>query len=169
MLSGHDAHDVVYHGYRQQPFGQIVAVESAAGERIGTLPHIPQHSPSGLNWGYAGAGPCDTARSLLIDVLGPDAICPACRGAGRVIYVAEGDGYRAVPFDPACRQRPRRGWPCECSSGYKHLPYGAFVGQFVIHWGDEWLMSRASILAWLTRQARARQDGVDARDPGSPA
>jgi hypothetical protein len=30
------------------------------------------------------------------------------------------------------------GWPCKCSGGYKHLPYGGFADQFVSQWDDEW-------------------------------
>jgi len=153
MQARQDARGVVYRGYRRQPFEQVIVVESEDGELIGAIQHVPQHSHTGMNWGYAGAGPRDTARSLLIDVLGSDAICPVCKGTRRVVYVAEGDGYRAEPFDPARHPCSKRGWPCGCSGGYKHLPVGAFADQFVIHWGDEWVMSRASILAWLARQA----------------
>ena len=55
-----------------------------------------------MNWGYAGSGPDDTARSLLIEVLGEDAICPVCAGTGRVVYVGDdAEGMpRAEPFDP---------------------------------------------------------------------
>jgi hypothetical protein len=148
---------VIYHGHRRHPFECVVTVESADGELIGVLPHIPLHSPTGMNWGYAGAGPRDTARSLLIDALGPDAICPVCQGTCRVTYVAEGDGYRAVPFSPARCPRSRHGWRCTCSGGYKHLPYGAFADQFVTHWGDEWAITAASILAWLAGHAQASE------------
>jgi hypothetical protein len=29
------------------------------------LPHVALHSPTGMNWGYAGSGPADTALSIL--------------------------------------------------------------------------------------------------------
>jgi len=31
------------------------------------LPHIIQHSPTGMEWGYGGSGPADLALSLLVD------------------------------------------------------------------------------------------------------
>ena len=61
-------------------------VETADGQHIGTPPHTVRHSPSGMNWGYRGSGPCDTALSLLLAALGDDAICPLCQGSDRVIY-----------------------------------------------------------------------------------
>lgn len=33
------------------------------------LIHQVKHSPTGLEWGYAGSGPADTARSILLYVL----------------------------------------------------------------------------------------------------
>jgi hypothetical protein len=38
---------------------------------------------------YAGSGETDTARSLLVEILGDDAACPLCAGAGRVLYVRD--------------------------------------------------------------------------------
>lgn len=167
MQRQHDASDVIYHGCRGPYFERVVAVESADGELIAVLPHLPSHSPTGMNWGYAGAGPCDTARSLLIDVLGPDAICPACQGTGRVTYLTEGDGYRPEPVDPQRHPQSRRGWPCGCSGGYKHLPYGAFADQFVSQWDDEWAISRTIVLAWLaahTQQNNAASPAANEPD-----
>jgi len=36
------------------------------------LPHIPAHSPTGFNCGYAGSGPSDLALALLVHHLGED-------------------------------------------------------------------------------------------------
>lgn len=49
---------------------------------LGPLPHIVKHSPTGFSWGYAGSGPSELARCLLIDHLGPGAVCPDCKGTG---------------------------------------------------------------------------------------
>ena len=91
--------EVVYHGYREHGEEPVVVIESPAGERIGLLRHVVRHSPSGMNWGYRGSGPCDTARSLLLAALGDEAACPACQGSGRVVYVADGETYRPEPHD----------------------------------------------------------------------
>jgi Family of unknown function (DUF6166) len=36
------------------------------------LRHVVKHSPMGMNWGYGGSGPADTALSLLVDALNLD-------------------------------------------------------------------------------------------------
>ncbi len=36
------------------------------------LKHIVRHSPTGLEFGYGGSGPADTALSILTDLLGPE-------------------------------------------------------------------------------------------------
>jgi hypothetical protein len=131
--------------------GSEIAIEDEYGHRVGTVRHLVQSSPTGLNWGYAGSGSADAARSLLIEVLGEDAICPSCAGTGRVVYVgndAEGNP-QPEPFDPRRHPWTRTGWPCECNEGYRPLPVPQFMSEYVIHWGKEWTMSRDSILEWL--------------------
>jgi Family of unknown function (DUF6166) len=153
--------DLIYHGYRKGTSVQVIALESTDGAFLGTLEHLVLHSPSGLNWGYHGSGPCDTAFSLLVDALGEDAVCQACRGTGRVVYVGGKDHSRAEPFDTTHHPWSKRGWPCGCSGGYRHLPYGKFSDQFVAKWGDEWIMSRSSILSWLATQDDLGSDVSD--------
>ena len=153
MRPRHGSGHVIYHGYPQGGPGRGIALELPDGTRIGWLDHVVRHSPSGFGWGYRGSGPCDTAWSLLIDALGDAAVCPACQGSGRVVYVAGDGAPRAEPFDPASHPWSRNGWPCECAGGYRLLPYVRFVDQFVAGWADEWLMSRADILSWLAAQA----------------
>jgi hypothetical protein len=148
----HSDGDLVYHGHRHGPAGPVVMLESPDGAWICVLQHVVQHSPSGLNWGYHGSGARDTAWSLLVDALGDAATCPACHGTGRIVYVTRNGLRRAEPFDPARHPWSRYGWQCECSGGYRHLPYGNFADQFVASWGDEWIMSRADILSWLAAQ-----------------
>jgi hypothetical protein len=108
-------------------------------------------SPAGMNWGYAGSGPADTVRSLLIDVLGQDAICRSCAGTGRVVYVGDdAEGIpQAEPLDPHRHPSARRGWPCECDEGYRPFRFPGLWSEYVIHWGKEWTMARHSILDWL--------------------
>lgn len=64
------------------------------GERR-TLRHYVRHSPTGLEWGYGGSGPADLARSILIEVLGSEALCRYCEGSGMVKWVSD-DDYRAA-------------------------------------------------------------------------
>lgn len=47
----------------------VYVLDHSTGTRQ-PLRHRVQHSPDGFNWGYAGSGPADLARSLLADVLG---------------------------------------------------------------------------------------------------
>lgn len=155
VITRHGSSDLVYHGYRHGSSGPVVALESPDGTRVGILQHVVRHSPSGLNWGFHGSGACDTAWSLLIDALGDGAICPSCRGTGRVVYVTRHGHCGAEPFDPGRHPWSKHGWQCECSGGYRHLPYGKFAGQFVARWGDEWSMSRSDVLSWLAAQATA--------------
>lgn len=140
---------VVYHGYWHEDGCSVISVEDAQGAQIGVVHHLPIHSPTGMNWGYAGSGPADTARSLLIAALGDEAVCPVCRGTGRVAYIRRGEELVAEPFDPVRHPWSRQGRECECDDGYRQLPYPAFADQFVVDWGREWVMSRAAVLRWL--------------------
>ena len=42
------------------PYGISVTIDCEP------LPHIERHSPDGFEWAYAGSGPADLARSMLI-------------------------------------------------------------------------------------------------------
>lgn len=155
MTTRHGSSDLVYHGYRDETSGPVVVLDSPDGTRIGTLTHIVRHSPSGLNWGFHGSGTCDTAWSLLIDALGDAALCPSCQGTGQVVYVTRQGDCSAEPFDPGRHPWSKHGWLCECSGGYRQLPYARFADQFAARWDDEWVMSRADVLSWLAAQADA--------------
>jgi len=144
-----NAAEVTYHGYSYEDGAKVIHVEDAHGAQIGVVPHLLKHSPSGMNWGYAGSGPSDTARSLFIAALGEGAVCTVCAGTRRVVYVSRAEGLAAVPFDPDRHLWSRRGWRCKCDDGYTMLPYLAFVDQFVSQWGREWMMTRVAVLMWL--------------------
>ena len=45
----------------------VVAEDGKDGRK---LEHQEKHSPDGFEWGYAGSGPADLARSILWDFLG---------------------------------------------------------------------------------------------------
>jgi hypothetical protein len=53
---------------KEVDFESVVEVTDERGTR--PLYHAVEHSPTGLAWGYAGSGPTDMARSLLLDRLG---------------------------------------------------------------------------------------------------
>lgn len=50
----------------------VMAREDRPGySRLYPVTHVVNHSPTGMNWGYAGSGPADCALSILTDCLGP--------------------------------------------------------------------------------------------------
>lgn len=56
-----------YYGNRCQLGGTISIREGGATR---SLKHIVRHSPTGLEWGYGGSGPSDTALSIMTDYFG---------------------------------------------------------------------------------------------------
>jgi hypothetical protein len=59
--------------------GQDGTVASVLVEQAGTrtpLRHVPVHSPTGLEWGYGGSGPADTALAILLDATGEADLLP---------------------------------------------------------------------------------------------
>jgi len=54
----------IYYAQRNQLGGTIGVREDG---RTKTLRHVVLHSPDGLEWGYGGSGPSDTALSILSD------------------------------------------------------------------------------------------------------
>lgn len=137
-----------YHGLRTRD-GQrmITAHDKNAGTRE-PLRHIVKHSPTGMEWGYSGSGPADLARSLLIDALGPAAVCPVCAGTRRVVWQPDG---QEVPYDPATAGPGAEVLGCiACDRGYRQLPYQDF--KFLVVAGfkhDAWRIERADIIGWL--------------------
>lgn len=56
-----------YVGKRHPQYGILMVTVELDGEPIGALCHYVKHSPSGFECGYAGSGPADLARCILID------------------------------------------------------------------------------------------------------
>jgi hypothetical protein len=48
--------NVTYHGYWRDDGNSVVVIEDGDGNATGMVPHLPKHSPTGMNWGYAGPG-----------------------------------------------------------------------------------------------------------------
>lgn len=143
----------VYRGVSQQDTAatDLVLVYDD-GELAGPLRHHVRHSPTGFGHGYAGSGPADLARSLLIDALGDDARCPICAGTGRVVYDLEAE------IEVPARDRPDAGpelisgcWNCD--DGIRRLPYQDFKNQYVAQWPQDggWEISRDEIRRWYER------------------
>jgi len=61
----------VYSGIRTKGLrsGVMISVGTSMTDIHG-LRHIVRHSPTGMEWGYAGSGPADLALSILVDVFG---------------------------------------------------------------------------------------------------
>ena len=57
-----------YQGWRSAN-GDAYVVVDEGNDRQRLLDHVILHSPTGLEWGYAGSGPADTALSILVDYL----------------------------------------------------------------------------------------------------
>ena len=43
-----------------------VVLWRTGGRARASVPHVPRHSPTGIEWGYVGSGPADLARSVLL-------------------------------------------------------------------------------------------------------
>ncbi len=52
-----------YRGWRSKGKCRVVICK---GQQIASLTHVVRHSPDGFEWGYAGSGPADLARSILV-------------------------------------------------------------------------------------------------------
>jgi hypothetical protein len=115
------------------------------------LRHVVKHSPTGFEWGYEGSGPAELARCLLIDVLGPAAVCPECNGTERCVW-AGADGQELEPYDPVAHAEadPELIGRCWCDGGFRNLPYQDFKREVVARFGYAgWQIDRGAILAWL--------------------
>lgn len=129
------------------------------------LRHVVKHSPAGFEWGYEGSGPADLARSLLIDVLGPAALCPECDGTRRLMFT--GPTCEALePYDASADPDPdpEQVGECYCDGGYRALPYHDFKREVVGRLDyPGWALTRTDIARWLLghyAEAPAYLDGL---------
>lgn len=90
--------DRAYRGARTSQGARVFVEDRAAGVTR-KLKHLIYHSPTGLEWGYAGSGPSDLARSLLADFVGFD---------------PRPEFYQAFKFAIVARL-PEEGWQLEAS------------------------------------------------------
>ncbi len=120
-----------YSGTRRLDGEAFVVVRTVAADgrsHSHPLTHISYHSPSGLNWGYAGSGPADLALAILADYFQeqPELVLAALRSM----------------------------WAPRSKAAALHQ---AFKEQFVAReQGDQWQLGGDAIDAWL--QAPSIQD-----------
>jgi hypothetical protein len=69
----------------------VVLFRDIDGTARATVEHVVRHSPTGIEWGYAGSGPADLARSVLTALVGADT-------ADRLYQVYKDDVVAHVPF-----------------------------------------------------------------------
>jgi hypothetical protein len=132
--------EIVYHGTHHGSAGAGTFEVIEDGQVTGLLHHVVRHSPTGFSRGYAGSGPADLARSLLIAALGDDAKCPTCGGTSQIVFDSITD-RSGRPYDPARDaevpadpddedyEGPLRTRCHDCDSGYLRLPHQAFKFQ----------------------------------------
>lgn len=127
-----------YRGHADGTAGAHVIEVLEGDELVGLLAHHAKHSPDGFSWGYAGSGPTDLARCLLIDHLGNEAWCSSCGGRG----------------SNGCDEC----WGEQTS--FKSSLYQAFKFDFVAKWPQtgSWSLTAAEIDQWI--DSRVGDGGV---------
>lgn len=145
--------EVVYKGTHSNDGGRVQIVTSTSPTeptRVALLPHHVKHSPTGFSWGYAGSGPAELARCLLIDALGDRATCTTCKGTRRVFPDEMTDEFRAATPD----DDPAAVASCiDCDFGFGpevERCYQSFKFEVVAGWpqSESWTLSRDEVLRW---------------------
>lgn len=145
--------EVVYRGTATNATRVQVVTSGSASEptRVKALPHHVKHSPTGFSWGYAGSGPAELARCLLIDALGDRATCTTCNGVSKVTAIDDGEGMFR-PTQPG--DDPAHVIGCiDCDFGFGpevERCYQTFKFEVVAAWPqtEPWQIAREEILAW---------------------
>lgn len=127
----------VYRGYGPgSTAGEHLVVVEQGRDLARPLRHVVKHSPDGFSWGYAGSGPAELARCILIDALDAEPDCGECGGKGCLLC----DGGYTVP-GPGMYQ------------GFK------FEAIAVLPADCDWQMDQADVLAWVV-EYRSRMGAV---------
>ena len=135
----------VYVGKRfTQHDAAIYVVELLTG-KISTLRHHVKHSPTGMEWGYAGSGPSDTARSILIDVFGEYSKCEMCNGRSRTWTDCLAPGCGGTHITPRIESK-----------------YQAFKFDVISRLDkDEWLLEESTVHEWLEAHGEHVQQAIE--------
>ncbi|NTY62141.1 DUF6166 domain-containing protein [Mycolicibacterium sphagni] len=149
-----DTDQILYRGHTD---GSTVTIERPGAHGAVRLPHYVKHSPTGFSWGYAGSGPADLARSLLIDALGDSARCNVCHGTNQVVYDTATD--TDIPLDLTTRElidaepdrysQPMDCLACENGCTVRPPLYQEFKFDVVSTLHGSWTLTRADIVAWV--------------------
>lgn len=126
-----------YVGERRRD-GAHVFVREGARER--PLEHHVRHSPGGMEWGYAGSGPAELARCILIDYFGPEAVCAECEGG----WIESAEGRE-------------RCWHCAGEVFSLPVSYQEFKFEFIasLAQGSDWEISAGEIEQWVREKSEA--------------
>jgi hypothetical protein len=133
--------------------GQGGAVASVLVEQAGTrtpLRHVPVHSPTGLEWGYGGSGPADTALAILLDATGESDLLP--RSAFR--FPLSKRAWAALERTRSYVLYQRFKWEFvarlpKTSTGVKHAIHPTPADTSI----EEWRITRDNVLEWLSSTA----------------
>lgn len=138
--------DVCYRGVQPPRGGPgLITVWTLTGGQIGTLPHFPKHSPTGMAWGYPGSGAADCARSLLAAAIGEQlAVCLVCRGTAKVVFAEN-----RPPRDTDATSAIRTCVLCDAGLALPPRIYQEYKDVFVATWPDEFVTTRGAIVGWL--------------------
>ena len=139
--------------------GDAVAATFTIQRWVGSHASMVQvRSESPFSWGYAGSGPAELARCLLIHALGPRSRCVVCEGTGQVVYGPDGKEYSVAE---AQDQLPGTDWAeavsgcMACEDGCAVMPamYQQFKFEVVAKFTPEqpWSMPQTEILDWYRR------------------
>jgi hypothetical protein len=125
--------------YQGIPPHRVIVVDEEGRAR--ELAHVVKHSPTGFSWGYAGSGPADLARSILLDVIGPQGACAACDGDGRV----RAGGLAEDGSTQYCMECWGEGWLLAPAC------YQAFKFEVIapLAMNEGWVLGEQTIVDWL--------------------
>jgi hypothetical protein len=146
-----------YRGVRSAPgYVQVTVNEPDSGWSVPLVP-FTRHSPRGFEWGEVCPGAADLARALIIDAVGPAALCEGCNGTRMMVldpgWNGDPEHEPSRPYHAAkdAALPAERVAECVCGDGIRQLPYRDLEYAVVAQWkGDTWTMTRAAILEELT-------------------
>ena len=152
----------IYKGKRMASTALVFVQEIDAGLIVGAhrLRHVVHHSPTGLEWGYGGSGPADTALSILADYFEESPthaeittgrlIIPCfCRRPGPQADMIDDIG----PADPNCLACDGTGEgisePLKCWQYHQPFKW-AFIAK--LPRDEEWQITKGEIATWVEIQ-----------------
>jgi hypothetical protein len=107
------------------------------------LTHHVRHSPGGFEWGYAGSGPAELARCILIEHFGTAAICAECESG----WIETDEGKECC-------------WHCGGEVFRLPVSYQKFKLDFIVTLarGEDWEISGAEIEQWARERSSVAEE-----------